>query len=80
MPAGYEFEKWDVEFIIAHWPRLRSIEFVLPSHYADLGGDNLGSHPYIVWLHRQLPQVKVIVFRDSTMNDLVDEIKGVDFD
>ncbi|KAF9340666.1 hypothetical protein BGZ91_000779 [Linnemannia elongata] len=80
MPAGYEFEKQDVEFITAHWPRLRSIEFVLPSHYVDVRGDNLGSHPYIEWLRRQLPQVKVVVFRDSTMNDLVDEVKGVDFD
>lgn len=80
LPAGYEFEKRDVEFITAHWPRLRSIEFVLPSHSADFGGDKANSHPYIVWLRRQLPQVKVIVFSDSTMNDLVDEIKGVDFD
>ncbi|KAF9143975.1 hypothetical protein BGX30_014170 [Mortierella sp. GBA39] len=80
MPAGYEFEKRDVEFIIAHWPRLRSIEFVLPSHYSDLGGDNLESHPYIVWLRRQLPQVKIIFVRDSPRDGLVDEIKGVDFD
>ncbi|KAF9541938.1 hypothetical protein EC957_002568 [Mortierella hygrophila] len=80
MPAGYEFEKRDVEFITAHWPRLRSIEFVLPSHYADVGGDNLGSHPYIVWLRRQLPHVKIVFFRDSPRSRLVDEIKGVDFD
>ncbi|KAG9064661.1 hypothetical protein KI688_002919 [Linnemannia hyalina] len=80
IPAGYEFEKRDTEFITSHWPRLRSIEFVLPSHYADLGEDNFGSHPYIAWLRRQLPQVKIVVLRDSTRNSLVNEIKGVDFD
>ncbi|KAF9150542.1 hypothetical protein BG015_007655 [Linnemannia schmuckeri] len=80
MPSGYEFEKRDAEFIAAHWPRLRSIEFVLPSHFVDIEGYNLAPHPYIVWLRRQLPQVKIVVVHDSTTNELVDEINGFDFD
>jgi hypothetical protein len=80
LPAGYEFEKQDVEYMAAHWPRLRLIEFVLPLHFVDTELDNLASHPYIMWLRNQLPQVKIVVVRDSTSNESVDQIKGVDYD
>ncbi|KAK3837692.1 MAG: hypothetical protein JOS17DRAFT_731624 [Linnemannia elongata] len=79
LPAGYEFEKRDAEFITAHWPKLRSIELVIPSHSADYRGGKVESLPYIVWLRSQLPQVKVVVFSDSTTDDLVYGIKGIDF-
>ncbi|KAG0293210.1 hypothetical protein BGZ96_003151 [Linnemannia gamsii] len=79
LPAGYEFEKQDVEYMAVHWPRLRSIEFVLPYHFVDTERDNLASHPYIRWLRNQLPQVKIAVLHNSTSGH-VDEIKGVDFE
>lgn len=80
LPAGYEYEKRDVEYMAAHWTQLRSIEFVLPHHFVDTERDNLASNPYIRWLRNQLPQVKIAVLRDSTTNGHVDEIKGVDFE